>query len=105
MHSVQYTSLSATFFLNRPRHWTLKYLSLPTIADTIDFDPGHSPLIAYATSNWCSHLVQSSYGHALECTLARFMSSPSRRRVWLARWLLIQITAHPLQHLVKQLHS
>ncbi|KAF2454819.1 hypothetical protein BDY21DRAFT_423372 [Lineolata rhizophorae] len=80
----------------------LHYLALPAVADSIIVEPKRNPLSNYATLNWCHHLFQAPACDSLISSLQDFTSSASRRHIWTARWLLLQMAAWPLQRILKQ---
>ncbi|KAF2095342.1 hypothetical protein NA57DRAFT_44624 [Rhizodiscina lignyota] len=80
----------------------LKYLSFPPLDTAVHWDDNSLPLTSYATSNVCHHISSAGKDPALEASLSAFLSSTTRRRVWLTRWLLVTMSQAPLQNILHQ---
>ena len=83
----------------------LAYLSGLSIADSVTYDTRQSPLVGYATTNWCHHLLQSQPGLKLQEKLKFFQSSATRRHIWQNQWLLMGIAGYFLPRLLRCQHG
>jgi tetratricopeptide (TPR) repeat protein len=79
----------------------LTYLAQSSVAGSVTHDKNISPLVGYATANWCHHLLQSEPGSELQQKLIFFLSSSPQRRIWQTRWLLMGMTSYPLPRLLR----
>lgn len=79
----------------------LTYLGLSSIGDSITHDKSKAPLVGYATSSWCHHLVQSKPNQELQDKLISFLSSSRRRRIWQTRWLLMGMAGYQLPRILQ----
>jgi len=66
-------------------------------------DNGAAPLSQYATIHWSYHLFRASISQELRKAVESFISVPSHRKFWVAQYILQQITASPLQSVLRQL--
>jgi hypothetical protein len=104
---AQIPSFSQTFCTQRKESHSfittacLTYLDQPSIAASLTNDRSLSPLVGYATANWCHYLLQSQPGPKLQEKLIFFLSSLPRRRIWQTRWLLIDVASYPLPRLLR----
>jgi tetratricopeptide (TPR) repeat protein len=108
---AQTPSLSPTFCTEKKEAHSfvttacLTYLSQPFVAASVKHDRRASPLVVYATGNWCHHLLQSQPSLKLNKELISFLSSSTRRRTWQTRWLLINMSSYPLPRLLRYQHA
>ncbi|KAL8724953.1 MAG: hypothetical protein Q9166_007663 [cf. Caloplaca sp. 2 TL-2023] len=84
----------------------LAAITLASVADAqvsrrCDVDLETSPLLAYATKNWCYHFCQSPWDENLGNRFLEFVACSERRCTWILRWLLLEERAFALQQVVK----
>ncbi|KAI1828424.1 NACHT domain protein [Xylaria intraflava] len=61
------------------------------------------PFARYATVYWCHHLLNSQLDVKLHQQAIVFLTSDSKRRIWLMRWLLLDHCAFPIQQMLDTL--
>ncbi|KAF2851228.1 hypothetical protein T440DRAFT_554593 [Plenodomus tracheiphilus IPT5] len=83
----------------------LSNLMDPEVVDTVHVQHDRSPLLEYATLHWCDHLFQAQPSKELYSILKGFILIAPYRRVWIARYVLLQMSAYPLQVLLKRLRA
>lgn len=78
----------------------LMCLCIPEVAEDVNISSKAYPLIRYATLNWCYHLLRSRQKPRLLDKALCFLSSPSRRRTWMMRFLNVDKATFPLQTII-----
>lgn len=76
-------------------------LSIPEVAENVNVTSEVYPLAEYATLNWCHHLLHSRHNPYLLEKALLFLSSSSRRRTWITRFLIAVRSTFPLQTIIK----
>jgi tetratricopeptide (TPR) repeat protein len=99
LHNVRIFQNSHSLML----HVCLSSLRDPSVAGTLQVQHDRSPLVEYATLYWCDHLFQAQPSTTLNECLGKFILTSSHRRTWIARYMLLQIAAFPLQAMLAQL--
>jgi tetratricopeptide (TPR) repeat protein len=75
-------------------------LSIPEVAGNVNITSEAYPLARYATLNWCYHLLRSRQKPRLLDRALSFLSSASRRRTWMMRFLNADEAIFPLQTII-----
>jgi tetratricopeptide (TPR) repeat protein len=77
----------------------------PFVVETVNVKGDRSPLVEYATLHWCDHLLQAEPSKVPHSSLSDFILVAPYRRTWIARYMLLQIAAFPLQTMLEQLRK
>ena len=98
--------LAPLFVKEADAQMELAAITLASVADAqvsrrCDVDLETSPLLAYATKNWCYHFCQSPWDENLGNRFLEFMACSERRCTWILRWLLLEERTFALQQIVK----
>ncbi|OTB00301.1 hypothetical protein M426DRAFT_66233 [Hypoxylon sp. CI-4A] len=57
----------------------------------------------YATTYWFYHLLESESDYELQANVIQFLTCADHRRSWLAKWLILNKKAYPLQSVLKSI--
>jgi tetratricopeptide (TPR) repeat protein len=83
----------------------VQILNEDTEPNLVRIDAGTAALKRYATIHWSYHLLQATISQELRSAIESFIAVSSHRKTWVAQYMLLQMTASPLQSLLRQLRE
>jgi hypothetical protein len=82
-------------------HVCLCNLRDPFVVETVNVQLDRSPFVEYTILHWYDHLLQAEPSKIPYSSLSDIVLVAPHRRAWIARYMLLQIAAFPLQTMLE----